>query len=86
MQTSLKLDIWSQSYDEFVMPKTIPNQRIWTLFLPIYLKNNISDIRLVPLDNVTNTDDVRAPHTTHAEIEISFSKQQLKQQQTKRSH
>ena len=38
MQTPLQLDIWLQSYEEFVNAKTIKNKGIWPLFMPISQK------------------------------------------------
>ena len=43
------MDIWLQSYDEFVIAKN----NIKHCFCQ-YLKNNMADIRLIPLDHVTN--------------------------------
>ena len=47
MQISLKFEIWSQSYDKFANAKNNLNTFCH------YLKHNISDIRLIPLDYVT---------------------------------
>ena len=49
MQTPLQMNIWLQSYEGFVNAKN--NIKQWS-FCP-YLKNNIADIRLIPLDHVT---------------------------------
>ena len=38
MQTSLELDVWLQSYEEFANAKHSINKRIWTLFLPLSQK------------------------------------------------
>ena len=46
MQTSIQLDNWLQSYDKFVNAKEFEH------CFCLYLKNNTSDIRLVPLDHV----------------------------------
>ena len=52
MQTPLKLDVWLQSYEEFVNPKNnIKQKNLNTVFANIYQKQYI---RLIPLDHVTN--------------------------------
>ena len=51
MQTPLQLDSWLQSYAGFDHAKINIKQRNLTCFCQ-YLKNNISDIELIPLDHV----------------------------------
>ena len=53
MQTTLQLDIWLQNYEEFVNAKNNIKKRNWNTVFSQYLKTNIADIRLIPLDHVT---------------------------------
>ena len=53
IQTPLELDIWLQSYEGFDNAKN--NMKFEQCFCQ-YLINNIPDIRLIPLDNVTFRD------------------------------
>ena len=57
-QTPLQLDIWLQSYEEYVNAKN--NIKQLEHCFCHYLKTNITDIRLIPLDHVT--------YTTHKKI------------------
>ena len=53
MQPPLKLDVWLQSYEEYINAKNNIKQKILnTVFANI--SKTISDIRLIPLDHVTN--------------------------------
>ena len=47
------LDIWLQSYEEFVDAKNNIKQKELEHCFCQYLKTNIADIRLIPLDHVT---------------------------------
>ena len=53
MQTPSQLDIRLQSYDEFDNAKNNIKQKEFEHCFWQYLKNNIADIRLIPLDRVT---------------------------------
>ena len=53
MRTPLQLDIWLKSYAGFDNAKNNIKQRNLNPVFHQYLKNNISDIRLIPLDHVT---------------------------------
>ena len=53
MQTPLQLDIWLQSYEGFHNVKNNMKQKEFEHCFCRYLKNNIPDIRLIPLDHVT---------------------------------
>ena len=53
MQTPLQLDIWLQSYKGFVNAKNNIKQKEFEHCFCQYLKYNITDIRLIPLDPVT---------------------------------
>ena len=52
MQTPLQLDIWSQSYEGFDNAKNKITQRDLNTVFANISKNNIADIRLIPLDHV----------------------------------
>ena len=49
MQTLLEINTWLQSCEEFVNAKNKNSEHCFCH----YLKNNIADIRLIPLDHVT---------------------------------
>ena len=53
MQTPLKLGVWLQSYEDFFIAKNNIKQKDFEHCFCHYLKNNISDIRLIPVDHVT---------------------------------
>ena len=53
MQTPLQLDIWIQSYEWFDNAKNIMKQKEFEHCFCQYLKSNIPDIGLIPLDHVT---------------------------------
>ena len=53
MQTPLQLDIWLQSYEGFDNAKKHYETKEFEHCFGQYLKNNIPDIRLIPLDHVT---------------------------------
>ena len=53
MQTPLPFDIWLQSYDKFVNAKKQYNTKEFEHCFCHYLKNNMADVRLIPLDHVT---------------------------------
>ena len=53
MQTPLQLAIWLQSYEGFDIAKNNKTKEFEHCFCQ-YLKNNIADIRLIPLDHVTD--------------------------------
>ena len=50
MQTSLELDTWLQR-EQFINAEN--KIKKFELFLHQYLKNNICDIQLIPLDHIT---------------------------------
>ena len=52
MQAALQLDFCLQSYEEFVNAKNNIKQRNLNTCFCQYLKNNIANIRLIPLDHV----------------------------------
>ena len=52
MQTLLQLDIWLQCYEGFNNAKNNERKEFAHCFCQ-YLKNNIPDIRLIPIDHVT---------------------------------
>ena len=51
IQTPLESEIWLQNYEQFIKSENNIKQK--NLFICQYLKNNICDIRLIPLDHVT---------------------------------
>ena len=53
MQTPFKLEIWLQSYDEFVNAQNNIKQKNLNTVLA-NISKSISDIQLIPLDHVTN--------------------------------
>ena len=53
MQTPLQLDIWLQSYEGFDHAKNNTKQRDLNTVFYQYLKNNIANIQLIPLNHVT---------------------------------
>ena len=53
MQTPLQLDIWLQSNEGFDNAKNNMKQKEFEHCFCQYQKNNIPDIRLIPLDHVT---------------------------------
>ena len=53
MQTQFELEIWLQSYEVMYQYWKPHKTTEFELFLCQYLKNNICDIRLIPLDHVT---------------------------------
>ena len=57
-----KLDIWLQSYEEFANDKNNIKTPFEHCFCQ-YLKNNMADIRLIPLDHVT-VDVIQLKHLT----------------------
>ena len=53
MQISLQSDVWLQSYEGFDNAKDNIKQRNLNTVFWQYLKYNMADIRLIPLDHVT---------------------------------
>ena len=64
MQTLLQLDIWLQCYEGFNNAKNNERKEFEHCFCQ-YLKNNIPDIRLIPLDHVTYVNVLIVCHGSH---------------------
>ena len=60
MQTPLQLDIWLYSYEGFENAKNKYETKEFEYRLCQYLKNNIPNIRLIPLDHVTYVQMLRS--------------------------